>query len=112
MRFVAALALLTPLAACVSAAPDGDRPAAPPRVASFDCGDDGTIRIERAGDIVRIQETPAAAQAGAVAPDPVELTAAPPAQNARYGKDGYALVLEEKLALYMKAGRAPYTCQR
>ena len=96
--------------------PETDTSSAQPRLASYNCGDDGTLRIERAGQMVRVHEVPAAstepAQGDVEPPAAVELAAAPPGQNSRYGKDGYALVLEEKLALYMKAGRAPYTCQR
>ncbi|MBX3531165.1 MAG: hypothetical protein KF849_11195 [Rhizobiaceae bacterium] len=111
------LAALASLAGCMSV----DEPKAPaggaqPRLATYSCGEDGTLRIEAASGMVRVTLTepadPKAAPEDARPPEPVELPAAPPGQSTRFGKEGYALVVEGREALYMKAGRVPMTCTR
>lgn len=74
-----------------------------PALAIYRCGDEGDLRIENGGSSVRVSFGDA---------DPVELAAAPPGQRSRYGADGYALVLEDREALWMKAGKVPLTCRR
>ncbi len=74
-----------------------------PALAVYRCGDEGDLRIENGGSSVRVSFGDA---------DPVELAAAPPGQRSRYGADGYALVLEDREALWMKAGKVPLTCRR
>ncbi len=111
------LAPLVALAGCTSAPPataSRSSTPAPPRIATYDCGADGQIRIEYLGSLVRIHEpvvsTGEAEEAATAAP--IELAAAPPGQQSRYGSNGFALVLEGREALWMKAGKAPLTCMR
>jgi hypothetical protein len=60
-----------------------------------------------------VYEQAAAADEGdSAGPTPVELAASPPGQQSRYGVNGYALVLEDREALWMKAGKTPLTCVR
>jgi hypothetical protein len=98
---------LVALAACTTPAPvtsntDAARPAQP-SYATYQCEGGGDIVIENAGAVVRVS----------VGDDePVELVAAPPGQRSRYGAEGYALVLEDRDALWMKAGKPPLTCAR
>jgi hypothetical protein len=119
--FLVSLAALAPLAAlmsaCVSAETPGTSSAAQPRLATYACGGEGTLRVEAASGMVRVTLTePRDPEADpkeiAQPPEPVELPAAPPGQSTRFGKDGYALVVEGREALYMKAGRVPMTCTR
>lgn len=111
------LAPATVLAGCTSAPPAAtgrSSTPAPPRIATYDCGEDGQIRIEYLGGMVRLHE-PGEVDADAGEPAaaaPIELAAAPPGQQSRFGSNGYALVLEGREALWMKAGKAPLTCMR
>lgn len=111
------LAPLTALGGCTSAPPataSRSSTPAPPRIATYDCGEDGQIRIENLGGMVRVHE-PVVARAdedGPAAAAPIELAAAPPGQQSRYGSNGYALVVEGREALWMKAGKTPLTCTR
>jgi hypothetical protein len=112
------LAPVMALAGCAtSASPTTSRPSASaqPRIAAYRCDDESEIRIEYLGGIVRVHtptEPPKTGESDSVTAAPVELTAAPPGQQSRYGIDGYALVLEGREALWMKAGRTPLTCMR
>jgi hypothetical protein len=115
------LAPVVVLAGCTTSAPPAAKQAsapAQPRMASYTCGEDGEITIENLGSVVRVYGPgdPAARAGegdGTAAPAmPVELTAAPPGQQSRFGVNGYALVLEGREALWMKAGKAPLTCTR
>lgn len=109
-RFLTVLAVPTLLAACVSEAPQAPINTQP-RVASYACGEDGQLRIEASRGLVRVMHlAPDSEEAGPT--EPVELPAAPPGQSTRYGKEGYALVIEGREALWMKAGRTPLTCTR
>jgi hypothetical protein len=113
--FALLLAASALLAGCVSSEPPRSTSGAgQPRLASYACGDGTQLRIEGAGSIVRVtlvEPTDPEAE-DAAAPEPVELPAAPAGQSTRYGKEGYALVIEGREALYMKAGRVPMTCTR
>lgn len=97
------------LASCVAEQPaQGSRTAAEaggaqPRLATYDCGEGNRITVENSGGSVRVSEPETA---------DVVLPASPPAQRARYGVDGHALVLDGREALYMVAGRTPATCRR
>jgi hypothetical protein len=88
-----------------------------PRIATYQCGEDGEIRIVNTGASVLVSENltaPADDAEQDVAPGEsrFELVAAPPNQRSRYGAEGLALVLEGREALWMKAGSAPLTCNR
>lgn len=117
------LAPVAALAGCTSAAPPAGQRQAPaqPRVAVYRCDEGRELRIENLGGMVRVlapADTAGKPEADSPAlpepaePEPVELAAAPPGQQSRYGADGYALVLEGREALWMKAGKAPLTCLR
>ncbi len=105
---LAGLALL--LAACVA---DGQQPqgrqtiaetaAAQPRQATYDCGAAGRITVENMRTAVRLVEAEG---------DSYDLPASPPTQTSRYGEGGLALVVEDREALWMKAGKEPMTCRR
>lgn len=97
------------LAGCVvddqqfQARPDIAATSAQPRQATYDCGEDGTITVENMRTAVRLVEPQG---------DTYELPASPPTQSSRYGEGGLALVVEEREALWMKAGKEPMTCRR
>ncbi len=73
-----------------------------PRNATYDCGENGRIRVEGAGSVVRLTESDGSSY---------DLPASPPQQASRFGSDGLALVVEEGEALWMKAGKEPMTCR-
>lgn len=114
-RLLVLLAAVAPLAGCMSTETPGTPANAQPRQASYACGEGTTLRVEAASGMVRVTlaepPDPEAAE-DAAPPEPVELPAAPPGQSSRFGKEGYALVIEGREALYMKAGRVPITCTR
>jgi hypothetical protein len=91
-------------------------PPTQPRIATYQCGGEGEIRIVNTGASVLLSEnifdTGAPLDAGEPQEARYELVAAPPNQRSRYGAEGLALVLEGREALWMKAGRAPLTCTR
>ncbi|MEX0954591.1 MAG: hypothetical protein WDZ83_05195 [Rhizobiaceae bacterium] len=96
-------------------------PSNQPRIATYQCGEDGEIRIVNTGAAVLISENLVVAveddeqdseQDAEPAERRFELVAAPPSQRSRYGAEGLALVLEGREALWMKAGSAPLTCNR
>ena len=74
-----------------------------PRRATYDCGEDGAILVENQRGTVRLVEAEG---------DSYDLPASPPTQASRYGEGGYALVVEGREALWMKAGHEPMTCKR
>lgn len=97
------------LAGCVvddqqlQARPDISTTSAQPRQATYDCGENGTITVENLRTAVRLVEAEG---------DSYELPASPPTQTSRYGEGGLALVVEDREALWMKAGKEPMTCRR
>ena len=76
---------------------------AQPRHATYDCGEDGTIMVENMRSSVRLVEPEG---------DSYDLPASPPTQTSRYGEGHVALVVEDREALWMKAGREPMSCRR
>jgi len=76
---------------------------AQPRLATYDCGEDGTISVESMASAVRLTD----ADGGSY-----DLPASPPAQSSRFGEGNLALVVEDREALWMKAGSEPMTCRR
>lgn len=80
-------------------------PAAPSRAfdLSFDCGDGESLNLTGDGATVVASDSQDTR---------VWLQASPPDQRSRYDADGHALVLNEREALWMKAGAAPMTCRR
>ena len=80
-----------------------DASVAQPRMATYDCGEDGTITVEAMRSAVRLVEAEGSSY---------ELPASPPTQTSRFGEGGLALVVEGGEALWMKAGREPMTCRR
>ena len=94
-------------AACVADDPATSQASATlpsqPRLATYDCGDDGAITVENMSTTVRLVEAEG---------DSFVLPASPPTQASRYGEGGYALVVEGREALWMKAGSEPMTCMR
>lgn len=110
-RLVMAAGLSLPLAACIADDHDtrsGQALAATstpqPRRATYDCGTDGRITVENMRTAVRLVEEGDG--------DSYDLPAAPPTQTSRFGADGMALVVEDREALWMKAGSEPMTCRR
>lgn len=81
----------------------GDGTAAQPRMATYSCGEDGSITVENLGSAVRVLGTDGAS---------IDLPAAPPTQNARFGGSNQAIVLEDGEALYMVAGKPTLSCKR
>ena len=74
-----------------------------PRLATYDCGQDGAITVEAMQNAVRLVEAEGSSY---------ELPASPPTQASRFGEGNVALVVEGGEALWMKAGREPVTCTR
>lgn len=88
-------------------------PPTQPRIATYQCGEAGSLRIVNTGASVIISEDmQALAEAEEQPVAQYELVAAPPNQRSRYGAEGLALVLEGREALWMKAGSTPLTCTR
>lgn len=84
-----------------------------PRIATYQCGEAGNIRVVNTGSSVMISETQGVSEeTGEPVEARYELVAAPPNQRSRYGAEGLALVLEGREALWMKAGQAPLDCNR
>ncbi|MBS9722235.1 hypothetical protein JYU29_16190 [Tianweitania sp. BSSL-BM11] len=107
----ASIALAILAAGCVAsettnnANPNGssDGTAAQPRMATYSCGEDGSITVESLGNAVRVLGTDGAS---------IDLPASPPSQNARFGGSNQAIVLEGGEALYMVSGKPTLSCQR
>ena len=100
-------------AGCTGSGPQQTVGSAQPRVATYQCGEDGALRIVNTGASVLLSEDNVApAEDGEPVETRFELVAAPPSQRSRYGAEGLALVLEGREALWMKAGKAPLTCRR
>jgi hypothetical protein len=101
------LSILT--AACVGAETssnpntDGISGGPQPRMATYSCGDDGSITVESLGSAVRVLGTDGTA---------VDLPAAPASQTARFGGANQAIVLEDGEALYMVSGKPTLSCKR
>ena len=74
-----------------------------PARATYDCGEDGSITIENMRTAVRLSDAEG---------ESYNLPASPPTQASRYGEGGLALVIEDREALWMKAGSEPLTCRR
>ena len=74
-----------------------------PRLATYDCGQDGTITVESMHSAVRLVEAEGSSY---------DLPASPPTQANRFGEGNVALVVEGGEALWMKAGREPIACKR
>ena len=106
--FLAGLAALT--TACVAPEPSsnpstgGIPQAGPqPRMATYSCGEDGSITVESLDSAVRVLGTDGVA---------TDLPASPPTQNARFGGSNQAIVLEGGEALYMVSGKPTLNCTR
>ena len=100
------LSLICLVSACVADGPGKGLPAetaSTPRTATYRCDDGSIVSIENRGTSVVISD---AVEGG------IELPASPAMSRSRYGGGGYALVLEDGEALWMKAGQEPETCLR
>jgi len=73
-----------------------------PRLATYNCGEDGAITVEARGRAVHLVDPEGASY---------DLPASPPTQGSRFGEGSVALVVEDGEALWMKAGREPVTCR-
>ena len=76
---------------------------AQPRMATYSCGEDGSLTVESLGSAVRVLGTDGSA---------VDLPASPPSQTARFGGANRAIVLEDGEALYMVSGKPTLSCKR
>ena len=76
---------------------------AQPRLATYNCGEGGSLTVENFRSSVHLTEPDGTS---------VDLPAAPPTQQSRFGEAPYALVLEGNEALLMKSGNEPLTCRR
>ncbi|WP_244467859.1 hypothetical protein [Nitratireductor soli] len=68
---------------------------------TYRCEDDMQMVVERKGPLVSVH-SPRGLD--------LDLPAAPPGQSARFGEALYAVVLEEKDALWMVNGKSPISC--
>jgi hypothetical protein len=110
LRAGPALGLAMLLSACVADSPQGEArqdmtetAVVQPRHATYNCGENGAITVENMRTAVRLVEPEG---------DSYELPASPPTQTSRYGEGGLALVVEDREALWMKAGQEPMSCRR
>jgi len=69
---------------------------------SYRCNDGSRLDIRRVSGSVQITEADG---------DVTLLPPAPPNQSNRFGSQGFALVLEGRTALFMKAGATPLDCE-
>lgn len=74
-----------------------------PTVASYQCGEAGTITVVNSGTSVKVTTDDGTE---------VVLPASPPESRSRYGEPAYALVLDGSGALWMKSGKRPAECRR
>ncbi len=74
-----------------------------PLHAAYHCSDGTDLTIENRGTSVIVDHG---------GEDRIELPASPAESRNRYGAELYALVLDGKEALWMKAGETPASCQR
>ena len=74
-----------------------------PRLATYDCGEDGKLVIKNNGPFVQVTDA-----GGAM----LYLAASPPGQEDRYSAEHYALVVGDGEALFMKSGVPPLACRR
>ena len=110
---LAAALLVAGMAAALSAcvAPDAgsarversSQASSSPRYASYRCDGDTEITVENFRSSVHVVDSRGV---------DVELPASPPAQTARYGQPGYALILEGRNALWMVSRKRPVNCTR
>ncbi len=105
---VAMLALSILAAACVAAeqpstdaASNAAGTVSQPRMATYNCGEDGSITVESLGSAVRVLGTDGAS---------IDLPASPPTQRVRFGGSNQAIVLEDGEALYMVSGKPTLSC--
>lgn len=103
-----ALALMALVSGCVpqdtqaTAAAAAAEPAQP-RLATYDCGNGGSITVEDLGRSVRVVDTDGSS---------VELPEAPAAQHSRFGAGKDAIVIEGREALLMRGKKTPLSCTR
>jgi len=100
---LAAAAAAMLFAGCVAEQPARPgRPGAAPAAGAYRCNDGSTLDVRR---------VPGGVQVTGPDGEVTVLPPAPPNQSNRFGREGYALVLEGRTALFMKAGVVPLDCQ-
>lgn len=105
MFLLPVILLAAATAGCVGPAEDALSGFSPsqPRMATYSCGNGDVLRIEnRRGSVVVMKADG----------ESIELPASPPRQQNRYGEPPYALVLEDRDALFMVTGQEPVDCRR
>ena len=101
-----ALLLLALAGGCTSASSSADQAdgtAAFSGPVTYRCEDDMQMVVERKGPLISVH-SPRGLD--------LDLPAAPPGQRARFGEALYAVVLEDKDALWMVNGKTPISCSR
>ncbi|HWK13161.1 MAG TPA: hypothetical protein VNS02_02110 [Rhizobiaceae bacterium] len=104
LRPLLAVAALILVAGCVAEEPArSGRPGASAFAAgTYRCNDGSALDIRRVSGGVQVTEPDG---------DVTVLPPAPPNQSNRFGRQGFALVLEGRTALFMKAGAVPLDCE-
>lgn len=104
LRPLLAAATVMFVAGCVAQEPARPGAAGAPAFAA------GTYRCND-GSSLDIRRVPGGAQVTGPDGEATVLPPAPPNQSNRFGREGYALVLEGRTALFMKAGAVPLDCE-
>lgn len=103
-RVLGMMACAVVAASCTS---DGDigvaAGQAQPASASYRCEDGASLRIQNRRTSVTVTLGDAAA---------IDLPASPPGSRSRYGEPPYALVLDDREALFFQTGHSPLACRR
>lgn len=102
-RLVLALVATVLLAGCVASGSGLDTALRQPGYSIYSCGSDGRLSVRRLSGAVEI-----------LSPRGVEvrLPASPSGQTARYGAPPYALVFDNREALWFVTGKRPISCRR
>lgn len=74
-----------------------------PRVSTWTCTDNNSITIRNEGGSVLVTDTRGV---------DTDLPADPPGQRTRYGKTGFALVMDGRTASWFVSGKRPADCRR
>lgn len=103
MFAVAGMVATALLSGCVSGGGNIDTVLGQPGYSVYQCGSDGRLRVRRLAGAVEV-ESPRGVE--------VRLPASPPGQTARYGEPPYAVVFDNREALWFVTGKRPLSCRR
>lgn len=106
-RFVLVSILSVLVVSCTSSGPSDvgvvSQSSALPRVSSWACTGDFTMTVINEGGLLKVSDSRGVE---------TELPPDPPGQRIRYGKTGFALVLDGRSASWFVSGKRPADCRR